>query len=99
MATKLPPNPVGVPPGSSYWNDWYEKLRTFVDTALDSTGSGLIVRSTGPTIVNPIITGTITVNGFTGETVTIPLAKITGGGTDGQITFEAGVLRGYVSPT
>jgi len=33
---KLPPNPVGVPPGSSYWNDWYEKLRTFVDTITTS---------------------------------------------------------------
>ena len=28
----LPPIPTGVPPGHSYWNDWYEKLRTFVNT-------------------------------------------------------------------
>ena len=28
---KLPPQPLGVAPGSSYWNDWYEKLRTFVE--------------------------------------------------------------------
>lgn len=27
----LPPIPTGVPPGHSYWNDWYEKLRTFVN--------------------------------------------------------------------
>lgn len=27
MATKLPPQPVGVPPGHSFWNDWYEKIR------------------------------------------------------------------------
>lgn len=30
---KLPPQPVGVAPGSSYWNDWYEKLRLFVEQA------------------------------------------------------------------
>lgn len=32
MATKLPPLPVGVAPGSGYWNDWYEKLRTLVNS-------------------------------------------------------------------
>jgi hypothetical protein len=31
MANKLPPLPVGTPPGSAYWNDWYEKLRTFIN--------------------------------------------------------------------
>lgn len=47
---KLPPQPVGVPPGSSYWNDWYEKLRLLVEQAttavinfvdLNFTGSNL----------------------------------------------------------
>lgn len=28
----IPPTPVGVPPGHSFWNDWYEKLRTLVNT-------------------------------------------------------------------
>lgn len=32
MAVLLPPTPVGVPPGHSFWNDWYEKLRTLVNT-------------------------------------------------------------------
>lgn len=32
MAYKLPPLPVGTPPGSGYFNDWYEKLRTLVNT-------------------------------------------------------------------
>jgi hypothetical protein len=32
MANKLPPLPVGVAPGSGYWNDWYEKLRTLVNS-------------------------------------------------------------------
>lgn len=31
MAVLLPPTPVGVPPGHSFWNDWYEKLRTIVN--------------------------------------------------------------------
>lgn len=47
MAGKLPPTPVGVPPGHSYWNDWYERLRTLVNdatvsfTSLDFSGSNL----------------------------------------------------------
>lgn len=32
MAAKLPPLPVGVPPGHAFWNDWYEKLRNLVNT-------------------------------------------------------------------
>jgi hypothetical protein len=35
MANKLPPLPVGVAPGSGYWNDWYEKLRTLVNSIID----------------------------------------------------------------
>lgn len=31
MADILPPTPVGVPPGHSFWNDWYEKLRAIVN--------------------------------------------------------------------
>lgn len=33
---QLPPTPVGVPPGSSYWNDWYEKLRTLINSAISN---------------------------------------------------------------
>jgi hypothetical protein len=35
----LPPSPVGIPPGHSFWNDWYEKLREIInsiETTLDS---------------------------------------------------------------
>lgn len=32
MSNKLPPLPVGVAPGSGYWNDWYEKLRTLINS-------------------------------------------------------------------
>lgn len=33
MSSKLPPTPVGMPPGHSYWNDWYEKLRNLVNNS------------------------------------------------------------------
>jgi hypothetical protein len=39
---KLPPQPVGVAPGSSYWNDWYEKLRRFVEQATTSVDWSII---------------------------------------------------------
>lgn len=32
MANKIPPAPVGALPGSSYWNDWVEKLRNLVNS-------------------------------------------------------------------
>lgn len=46
---QLPPSPVGVPPGHAYFNDWYEKLRTLINSSLvgviwaniDFTGSNL----------------------------------------------------------
>lgn len=31
MALLLPPSPTGVPPGHSFWNDWYEKLRRIIN--------------------------------------------------------------------
>ena len=31
MAVLIPPTPVGVPPGHSFWNDWYEKIRSAVN--------------------------------------------------------------------
>lgn len=27
----LPPSPIGQPPGNTFWNDWYEKLRNLVN--------------------------------------------------------------------
>jgi hypothetical protein len=29
--SKLPPAPLGQPPGHSFWNDWYEKLRKIME--------------------------------------------------------------------
>lgn len=42
MAQVLPPSPVGIPPGHSFWNDWYEKLRTLVNSINDSIGAGIV---------------------------------------------------------
>jgi hypothetical protein len=38
MASKLPPLPVGVAPGSGYWNDWYEKLRKIINDLISGVG-------------------------------------------------------------
>lgn len=38
MTTKLPPLPVGVAPGSGYWNDWYEKLRKIINDLIGGVG-------------------------------------------------------------
>lgn len=36
MALKLPPLPTGVLPGSFWWNDWYEKMRTMLNSIAGS---------------------------------------------------------------
>lgn len=104
MAAKLPPNPVGVAPGSSYWNDWYEKLRLLVDSVSESTGSGLLVRSNAATLTNssiqtPAIAGPLTINGSPGITATVVLAKLTGLGANGSLDFIDGILTSYTPPT
>jgi hypothetical protein len=99
MANKLPPNPVGVPPGSSYWNDWYEKLRTLVDEVTASTGSGDLVRENGATITAPDLNGPITIGGTAAITATVLLAALSGVGTMGQADFQDGILIGYIAPT
>lgn len=42
MANKLPPLPVGVAPGSGYWNDWYEKLRVLVNNVASGLAHNLL---------------------------------------------------------
>jgi hypothetical protein len=42
MTSKLPPLPVGVTPGSGYWNDWYEKLRTLINSITTGVSWSLI---------------------------------------------------------
>ena len=40
--SKLPPLPTGVAPGSGYWNDWYEKLRTIVNSITSGVAWSLV---------------------------------------------------------
>ena len=40
--SKLPPLPTGVAPGSGYWNDWYEKLRTIVNSITTGVAWSLV---------------------------------------------------------
>lgn len=42
MANKLPPLPVGVAPGSGYWNDWYEKLRKIINDLIGGVGHNVL---------------------------------------------------------
>lgn len=42
MANLLPPLPQGAAPGSSYWNDWYEKMRTLVNSTLTGISWSII---------------------------------------------------------
>jgi hypothetical protein len=39
----IPPQPVGVLPGSGYWNDWIEKIRTIVNSLLVALDWNVIV--------------------------------------------------------
>ena len=38
----IPPNPVGVVPGSGLWNDWIEKIRSAVNSTLQGFDFSLI---------------------------------------------------------
>ena len=51
MAAKLPPLPVGVAPGSGYWNDWYEKLRTLVNSIVTNGISWALISAKPTTLV------------------------------------------------
>ena len=61
MANKLPPLPVGVAPGSGYWNDWYEKLRTLINS-ITSGVSWTLVTGTPTTLSGYGITDGATKN-------------------------------------
>lgn len=53
--SKLPPLPAGVAPGSGYWNDWYEKLRTIINS-ITSGVSWSIITGTPTTLAGYGIT-------------------------------------------
>ena len=69
----IPPQPVGSLPGSFYWNDWIEKIRTIINelSTASSTGTGNLVRANTPTLVTPVIgAATGTSLGLTGDITT-----------------------------
>lgn len=70
------------------------------DPTLAVSDVGAIVRKgdlTASGYVNAV-TG-FKANGATGFTGTVPLAKLTTGGTNGSLTFTSGILTGRVNPT
>lgn len=72
MTSKLPPLPVGVTPGSGYWNDWYEKLRTLINSITTGVSWSLITGTptslAGYGITDPIqlTTSKDTASGYAG---------------------------------
>lgn len=74
---KLPPQPIGVAPGSSYWNDWYEKLRLLVEQATNLPWGNITGTPTTLAGYGVATTGTGNAVQQTSPTIISPL--ITGG--------------------
>lgn len=58
----LAPAPVGTPPGSSFWNDWYEQMRTLINSTLTSI-KWSIITGTPTTISGYGITDAVSLSG------------------------------------
>lgn len=66
-----------------------------------------LTETSGPTVLTVasitdgqvLIRSGATITGVTGLSVTVPLAKLTGAGVNGSITFTNGVLTARVDPT
>ena len=101
MATsnKLPPQPVGVAPGSSYWNDWYEKLRRFVDTVTTSV-SWSIITGTPTTLTGYGVATTGTLgSAVQSEAPTINNILLTGSVTSGgNVGVSATITTAKLTP-
>jgi hypothetical protein len=66
MANLLPPLPQGVAPGSSYWNDWYEKMRTIVNNSLKGISWATITGVPANVVNAQATTEKNTANGYAG---------------------------------
>ena len=81
MANKLPPYPVGIPPGHSYINDWYERLRSLVNDLLTSiswsiiTGTPTTLAGYGITDPVELTTNKNTASGYAGLNTSIVTGK------------------------
>jgi hypothetical protein len=108
----LPPTPVGVPPGHSFWNDWYEKLRNLINNNaltvtwnnVDFTGSNLTAVQTRnhDDLQNIGGSGTHHVPNYTEGTFTPTLAGLTTAGVGtyntqtGRYTRIGNIVHVYI---
>lgn len=80
MANLIPPMPTGVVPGSSYWNDWIEKLRSLINSFSTGfpfssiTGKPTTLVGYGITDAQPISTKDAA-NGYAGLNVNSRVTK------------------------
>lgn len=72
MAQLLPPTPVGVPPGHSFWNDWYEKMRTLINNVLGQVGTFAVINEDGYVTDGVHLSGDATDADNTGLVLTSP---------------------------
>lgn len=90
MANLLPPLPVGIVPGSGYWNDWYEKLRTMINSVVVNGISWALVSGKPTTVAGFGITDAVTLTGaetITNKTMSGPSVTVTGDVTAGSGTL------------
>lgn len=92
---KLPPQPLGVPPGSSYWNDWYEKLRTFVDQITTSVDWSIITGKPTTLAGYGITDSPVGAN----PTAAVDLTAVNGTATTFMRSDAAPVLSVTITPT
>lgn len=92
---KLPPQPLGVAPGSSYWNDWYEKLRSFVETITTSVDWSIITGKPN-TLAGYGITD---ITGMSNPSAQIGLTAVNGAATTAMRSDAAPALNVGITPT
>lgn len=68
MSTLLPPAPQGVPPGHSFWNQWYEQLRNLINGIASSVVSWPTINFTGSNISDIVNRGHNNLQSFQGGT-------------------------------
>lgn len=82
------------------WMRWANAVTSILQAI---QASGLQVDQSGNVIItfNLTVAGISTLSGGVegGETVTLPLAPLTGGGSQGSVTFTNGIETAHVLPT
>lgn len=52
MADIIPPAPTGVPPGHSFWNQWYESIRVLINGIATTIVSWVTIDFTGSNVTD-----------------------------------------------